>query len=71
MGYTGGMNKKIYSAVLVVAFIFGWVLMHKHIARKAAPATAQFQTCVWPHKCVQSVAVTGVQPCVWPNTCHS
>ena len=37
-------------------------------AAPAVPATAQFQPCVWPNKCV-SAPVAQFQPCVWPNKC--
>ena len=39
---------------------------------QAAPAApvAQFQSCVWPNKCV-SAPVAQVQTCVWPHVCNT
>ena len=43
-------------------------------AKPVQPVTApvaQFQTCVWPHKCVKKVEIAQFRPCVWPNTCSN
>lgn len=42
------------------------------LAPQPPKATAQVQTCQWPHVCAKPpvVQVAQVQPCVWPNRCE-
>lgn len=44
------------------------LLMATMLTQTPAPATAQFQTCVWPNRCATET-VAQFQPCVWPNRC--
>ncbi|OGS01096.1 MAG: hypothetical protein A2V88_09055 [Elusimicrobia bacterium RBG_16_66_12] len=44
------------------------ILMATMMTQTPAPATAQFQPCVWPNRCATRT-VAQFQPCVWPNRC--